>query len=72
VPRYRRSGIATALLERAAHAARGYGLRALALDTASDNAPARTLYEQLGFEVTERRAPIDGLPGIVGYVRTLP
>src|SRR5205807_9193174 len=68
---HRRGGVATALLDHAAREALRHGLRAVALDTAVDNAPARSLYERSGFEVTERRAAIDGLPAIVGYVRRL-
>lgn len=68
---HRRSGVATALLAEAASEARRRGLRSVALDAASSNVPARALYESLGFEVTEQRAPVDGLPGIVGYVRAL-
>jgi len=69
--RHRRDGVATALLDHAAGEAFRRGLAAVALDTAVDNDAARSLYASAGFEVTERRAAVDGLPGIVGYVRRL-
>jgi ribosomal protein S18 acetylase RimI-like enzyme len=68
---HRRGGVATALLDEAARAARRQGLGAVALDAAASNGAARALYEGAGFQVTQRRAAIDGLPGIVGYVRRL-
>jgi ribosomal protein S18 acetylase RimI-like enzyme len=68
-PAHRRAGVATALLDAAAFEARRRGLGSVALDAAVQNFPARSLYERLGFEVSEKRAPIDRLPGIVGYVR---
>lgn len=46
---YRRRGYATALLERAREATARTGRRYLALDVLYENAPARALYERLGF-----------------------
>ena len=49
-PEWRRQGVATALLARAAAAASEHDANRLQLETDTDNAPARTLYEGLGFE----------------------
>jgi GNAT superfamily N-acetyltransferase len=67
--RFRRRGVASALLEEAARVAAASGLGSVALDTAAANAAAQALYEQAGFTVTERRPPKGRMPGIVGYVR---
>ena len=67
--RFRRRGVATALLDEASRLAAEAGLGAVALDTAATNAAAQALYERAGFEVTERRPPKGRIPGIVGYVR---
>lgn len=48
-PDHRRLGIARRLMERAAAFAKETGARSLALETAIDNAPARRLYESLGW-----------------------
>jgi ribosomal protein S18 acetylase RimI-like enzyme len=50
-PARRREGIAAALIEALAGRARGAGIRRLTLRVLSTNAPARALYERLGFEV---------------------
>jgi ribosomal protein S18 acetylase RimI-like enzyme len=69
--RFRRRGVARALLEEASRQAAEAGLRTVALDTAATNAAAQALYEGAGFTVTERRPPKGRIPGIVGYVKTL-
>ena len=68
--RYRRRGVASALLDEASRLAARAGLDVVALDTAATNAAAQSLYERCGFAVTERRPPKGPIPGIVGYVRT--
>jgi ribosomal protein S18 acetylase RimI-like enzyme len=68
--RFRRRGVASALLEEACRLASRAGLRVVALDTAATNTGAQALYEGCGFSVTERRQPKGPIPGIVGYVRT--
>jgi ribosomal protein S18 acetylase RimI-like enzyme len=67
--RFRRRGVATALLDEASRIAAETGLRVVALDTAAPNTGAQALYEAAGFTVTERRPPAGRIPGIVGYVR---
>ena len=67
--RYRRRGVATALLDEATRLARSAGLGFIALDTAATNTAAQALYERCGFAVTERRPPRAPVPGIVGYAR---
>jgi ribosomal protein S18 acetylase RimI-like enzyme len=69
--RFRRRGIASALLDTAARLAAEAGLNAVALDTAATNAGAQALYESAGYAVTERKPPKGRIPGIVGYVRTV-
>ena len=46
----RGAGLGVALVEAAAERARGRGCRRIELDVAAGNAPARALYERLGFE----------------------
>ena len=70
--RFRRRGVASALLGEACRLAREAGLHAVALDTAATNTAAQTLYERCGFAVTERRPAKGPIPGIVGYVRATP
>ena len=67
--RFRRRGVASALLDEACRLAHAAGLRAVALDTAATNAAAQSLYERCGFSVTERRPAKGPIPGIVGYAR---
>jgi ribosomal protein S18 acetylase RimI-like enzyme len=68
--RFRRRGVASALLEKASRLAEAGGMRAVALDTAANNAGAQALYERAGYAVTERRPPKGRIPGIVGYARS--
>jgi ribosomal protein S18 acetylase RimI-like enzyme len=77
-PRFRRRGLATALLARAADAARAHGLQAVALDTGLQNESARALYEANGFQPRDiRRAPTPtvaaaiGGPGFVSYLKRI-
>jgi ribosomal protein S18 acetylase RimI-like enzyme len=67
--RFRRRGVASALLDEACRVATQEGLDAVALDTAATNTAAQALYERAGFRVTERRPPRGPIPGIVGYAR---
>jgi ribosomal protein S18 acetylase RimI-like enzyme len=69
--RFRRRGVAIALLDDASRRAAEAGLRAVSLDTAATNTAAQALYEAAGFSVTERRPPKGRIPGIVGYVKEL-
>ena len=62
LPGYRRRGVATELLSRAAELARQHGANRLQLETDTDNVAARRLYERLGFE---------GLPRKEVYMRFL-
>jgi len=67
--RFRRRGVASALLDEACRLAQEAGLRSVALDTAATNTAAQALYERCGFSVTERRPAKGPIPGIVGYAR---
>jgi ribosomal protein S18 acetylase RimI-like enzyme len=67
--RFRRRGVATALLAESDRLALRAGLGAVALDTAATNAAAQALYERAGFTITERRPQNGRIPAIVGYSR---
>jgi ribosomal protein S18 acetylase RimI-like enzyme len=67
--RFRRQGVAAALLDEASRLAASQGLRFVALDTAATNTGAQALYEASGFTISDRRPPKGRIPGIVGYVR---
>ena len=67
----RRRGVARELLERAERDARAFGLRAISLDTALHNKPARALYLGAGYEEVAYRPPTRGLPGFVALVKPL-
>jgi ribosomal protein S18 acetylase RimI-like enzyme len=69
VGRFRRRGVASALLSECERLAAQAGLAAVALDTAATNSAAQALYERAGFVVTDRRPPNGRIPGIVGYAR---
>ncbi|MBD0347707.1 MAG: GNAT family N-acetyltransferase [Thermoleophilia bacterium] len=60
-PRARRRGVASELLRELAEGASDLGARWLSLDVLASNMPARTLYEQLGFEQAHvvLAAPVD-------------
>ena len=70
-PELRRRGAATALLVEAERQARELGVRAIALDTALDNKPARSLYLDQGYEEMAYRPPGRRLPGFVALVKPL-
>jgi ribosomal protein S18 acetylase RimI-like enzyme len=77
-PRFRRQGVARALLAHAEERAAAGGLDGVSLDTGLQNAAARALYESTGFREREvRRAPTQavaraiGGPGFVGYIKAL-
>jgi len=55
VPEHRRGGVAEALLRCALEVARERGANRLHLETDTDNAAARSLYEKVGFEWFPRR-----------------
>jgi ribosomal protein S18 acetylase RimI-like enzyme len=69
--RFRRRGVATALLEAAERRAGDLGLRLISLDTEVPNAPARSLYRGAGFSEDGETAPKHGFPGYVLYVKRL-
>jgi ribosomal protein S18 acetylase RimI-like enzyme len=70
-PAVRRQGVAAALLAEAERQARQRGLPAVALDTTLENAAARALYAQAGFDEVAYKPPAHGLPGFVALVRPL-
>lgn len=54
-PGYRRQRIGQRLLDHGLHALRRQGCRQCHLEVRQDNAPARRLYETLGFKISGRR-----------------
>jgi ribosomal protein S18 acetylase RimI-like enzyme len=77
-PAWRRRGVARALLARAETVAAAGGLVGVSLDTGLQNAPARALYEAVGYRAREvRRAPSEavaraiGGPGFVSYFKAV-
>lgn len=77
-PRFRRRGIARALLAHAEREAAGAGFGGVSLDTGLRNDAARALYAAAGYEEREtRRAPSRtvaaavGGPGFVSYLKRL-
>ena len=70
-PELRRRGVATALLTAAERRAREEGFPSLALETETTNDAAQALYRGLGFQATETRPPLGGLPGFVSFVKLL-
>ena len=69
--RFRRRGVARALLAEAERQARARKLPCVALDTTLENAEARALYASEGFEEVAYRPPARGLPGFVALVKEL-
>jgi ribosomal protein S18 acetylase RimI-like enzyme len=67
--RFRRRGVATALLGAVDERARTLGLTCVALDTSAANTGAQALYERAGFRVAKRTEPNPPIPGIVFYER---
>nr|MDP8943476.1 GNAT family N-acetyltransferase [Actinomycetota bacterium] len=68
-PEARRRGVARALLASAEARAREEGHPTLALETEATNEAAQALYRGAGFEPTETRPPLGGLPGFVSFVK---
>jgi ribosomal protein S18 acetylase RimI-like enzyme len=71
VERFRRRGVATALLAEAERIAADRGLAAVTLDTWADNAPARALYATRGFTEVAQTPGTRGLPAGVALVKQL-
>jgi ribosomal protein S18 acetylase RimI-like enzyme len=69
--RFRRRGVAAALLDEAERVARERGLTAVSLDTRSSNSAARALYEGRGYDVHVQVAASRPIPALVGYVKRL-
>jgi ribosomal protein S18 acetylase RimI-like enzyme len=69
--RFRRRGVARALLAEAEREARRRSLPCVALDTALTNDAARALYAGEGFDEVAFRPPARGLPGFVAMVKPL-
>ena len=69
--RFRRRGVAGALLEEAERIAHERGLPAIALDTRAANSGARALYERRGYEVTAEVPASRAIPALVAYVKKL-
>jgi ribosomal protein S18 acetylase RimI-like enzyme len=76
---WRRRGVARTLLGEAEHQAERNGATGVALDTGLANAPARALYEAVGFQrgllrraPDERIAQAIGGPGFVSYFKSRP
>jgi ribosomal protein S18 acetylase RimI-like enzyme len=69
--RFRRRGVAAALLEEAERAAVAQGLSSVALDTRSSNIAARALYERHGYDVHVEVPASRPIPALVGYVKRL-
>jgi ribosomal protein S18 acetylase RimI-like enzyme len=55
VPRWRRSGVATALMRACEERARGWGAARIELIVYEVNEAARALYDRLGYETLSRR-----------------
>ncbi|HLM10635.1 MAG TPA: GNAT family N-acetyltransferase [Thermoleophilaceae bacterium] len=69
--RFRRRGVARALLAEAERQAAEQRLTAVALDTTAPNTPARRLYASAGFEEVAYTPAGRGLPGFVALVKRL-
>jgi ribosomal protein S18 acetylase RimI-like enzyme len=69
--RFRRRGIASALLEHAAQTAAMRGMAGLSLDTAETNEAAVALYRKAGFEVAATVPAKPPVPAILGFRRPL-
>jgi ribosomal protein S18 acetylase RimI-like enzyme len=71
LPRFRRRGVASALLEHAAQTAAKKGLDGLSLDTAETNDAAVALYRKAGFELAETIPAKPPVPAILGFRRSV-
>jgi ribosomal protein S18 acetylase RimI-like enzyme len=69
--RFRRRGVAAALLEEAERQARELRLSAVALDTRASNTGARALYHRHGYELHAEVPSAPPIPALVGYVKRL-
>jgi ribosomal protein S18 acetylase RimI-like enzyme len=67
--RFRRRGVASALLEAVDDRARLLGLPVVALDTTASNTAARALYERTGFTPVKEVPASPPLPALVFYER---
>jgi ribosomal protein S18 acetylase RimI-like enzyme len=67
--RFRRRGVARALLAAADERARALGLPAVSLDTAASNTAARALYERTGFRLAGESPQAGIIPAQAYYVR---
>jgi GNAT superfamily N-acetyltransferase len=67
--RFRRRGVASALLGAADERARSSGMTKLALDTTAANTGARALYEAAGFRLTAELPAGPVIPAVVFYER---
>ena len=63
-PEWRRTGVATQLLQAVADWAGGLGDTAMALSVTEGNAPAIALYERFGFVFTGESQPHPSYPGL--------
>ena len=69
--RYRRRGVARALLAAVEDRARSVGLGRVSLETEVDNHAARSLYESCGFLPGDLGRDVRGLPRYLAYVKSL-
>ena len=68
----RGSGVGEALVEAASADAREQGCSRLTLDVAHDNAPARKLYERMGFRPTGRQGVLPHHEGVTEFEMVRP
>jgi len=80
-PTARRSGVASRLVIAAARRSAALGAERLLLEVADDNAPARALYDRIGFQMAGRRRryyarpagnPVDALLLVLNLAGRLP
>jgi ribosomal protein S18 acetylase RimI-like enzyme len=71
-PRYRRRGVARALVDQAVRWAAERQAREVILWVADQNTAARRLYEQLGFRPTGERQPLPSNPARTESLLRLP
>jgi GNAT superfamily N-acetyltransferase len=71
-PRYRRRGVARALIDQAVHWARARQAREVILWVADQNSAAGRLYERIGFRPTGGRQPLASHPELTESMLRLP